>query len=312
MITSNLELRSADDWRDYELLDSGDGMRLERFDAYTLARPDPEVLWRKRWPESEWRQADATFQHAPPSVLPARGRDERGGERWRKRKPIPAQWPMRYHDLTFYARLTPFKHTGVFPEQAALWNWMRERLAPWIQRRDEGNPHVLTLFGYTGLSALTCASAGASVTYVDASRWAMEWARENQAASKLADRPIRWMLDDALKFVRREVRRGVRYDGIVMDPPSFGRGPKGEVWKFAESFPPLLDACVALLSAQPLFIIVTAYAIEVSALALGNLLSDALDGRGGHITQGELTLREKSGGRQLSTAIFARWHLADS
>ncbi|MEP7199072.1 MAG: class I SAM-dependent methyltransferase, partial [Chloroflexota bacterium] len=201
-------------------------------------------------------------------------------------------------------RLTPFKHTGVFPEQATLWNWMREKIS--AARRPI---NVLTLFGYTGLAALACARAGATVTYVDASKWAMEWARENQAASHLDDKPIRWLLDDALKFVKREARRGVKYDAIVMDPPSFGRGPKGEVWKFAESFPSLLAACAELLSAQPLFVTVTTYAMEVSALMLGNLLNDAL--RAGHIAIGELTLREQSGGRQLSTAIVGRWLMAD-
>ncbi len=286
----HIELLSSDDWRDYELIDSGDGMRLERFGVYTLARPDPEVIWRQKLSEAEWAKADATFRHGE------------SGERWMQRKPIPAQWLMRYDDLTFYARLTPFKHVGVFPEQAPLWDWLREKIS-----RARRSVHVLTLFGYTGLAALSAASAGAQVTYVDASKWVMDWARENQSASKLDDKPIRWLLDDALKFVKREARRGVRYDGIVMDPPSFGRGPKGEVWKFAESFPPLLDACAQLLSAQPLFLTITAYAIEVSSLALGNLLHDALGNRTGQIDVGELTLRERSGGRQLSTAIFARW-----
>ncbi len=307
-MSPHIELLVADDWRDYELLDSGDGMRLERFGAYVLARPDPEVLWRKRMDESAWVNADATFQHGPSSVPPARGGDDRGGERWSKRKQMPTQWLMRYHDLACYARLTPFKHTGVFPEQGALWNLMRACLSPLSLQGvgGEGAPHVLSLFGYTGLSALTCASAGAKVTYVDASKWAMEWARENQRASHLDDKPIRWIVDDALKFVKRGVRRGVRYDAIVMDPPAFGRGPKGEVWKFAESFPPLLDACVALLSDAPLFVVVTAYAIEASSLALANLLRDAV-GERGQVSAGELTLQEKSGGRVLSTAIVARW-----
>ncbi len=300
MTFSQIDLFTADDWRDYALLDSGDGMRLERFGAYTLARPDSEVLWRKRLPDAEWAKADATFQHGE------------GKERWITRRrgevaspTLPAQWPMHYRDLTFFARLTPFKHTGVFPEQAAVWNWMREKIS--AARRPI---NVLTLFGYTGLAALACARAGATVTYVDASKWAMEWARENQAASHLDAKPIRWLLDDALKFVKRAARRSVKYDAIVMDPPSFGRGPKGEVWKFAESFPPLLTACAELLSAQPLFVTVTAYAMEVSSLALGNVLSDTMRGRG-HVSVGELTLREQSGGRQLSTAIVGRWQMAN-
>ena len=287
-----IELLHAGDWQDYELLDSGDGMRLERFGAYRLARPDPEVLWHRRLSAAEWEQADATFQHGE------------GGERWSHAGPIPEQWPMRYRDLKFFARLTPFKHTGVFPEQAALWNWMRERLS--ARAPGAAAPHVLTLFGYTRLAALSCASAGARVTYVDASKWVMDWARENQRASGLVDKPVRWILDDALKFVRREARRAVRYDAIVLDPPSFGRGPKGEVWKFAESLPPLLDACTSGLSDTPLFVCLTAYAVEVSALALANLLGDALN-RPGTVRAGELVLRERSGSRQLSTALVARW-----
>ena len=321
MNAMQIELLSPPNWRDYALLDSGDGLRLERFGAYTLVRPDPEVLWRKRLPDAAWAKADAAFQHGalplPParmmrggdehthSLPPARtmrGGDERGGNRWRQRTPIPAQWPLRYDDLTFFAQLTPFKHTGVFPEQAVLWDWMREKI-----RAARRPVSVLNLFGYTGIAALAMASVGAQVTYVDASRGVMDWARENQAASKLNDKPIRWILDDALKFVKREIRRKAQYDAIVMDPPSFGRGPKGEVWKLAESLPPLLNECVALLSGQPLFITVTAYAIEASALALGNVLGDALETQQ-NISVGELTLQEQNGGRQLSTAIFARWN----
>ena len=298
----SVELLTTGDWQDYALLDSGDGMRLERFGRYTLARPDPEVLWRKRLSAADWAKADATFQHgSTQSSPPLAGGTDRGRARWTKRRPVPAQWPMRYRGLTFYARLTPFKHMGVFPEQAVLWNWMRAML---MQASRETN--VLTLFGYTGLAALTCASAGAQVTYVDASKWAMEWARENQRASGLDDKPVRWLVDDALKFVKREARRGVRYDAIVLDPPSFGRGPKGEVWKFAEGIQPLLEACVALLSRQPLFVLITAYALDVSALTLANVLSDTMGVRGS-VRAGELTLVEQSGGRLLSTAIVARW-----
>jgi 23S rRNA (cytosine1962-C5)-methyltransferase len=293
MALSTIDVLSADDWRDYELLDSGGGLRLERFGAYTLARPDAEAVWKRRLPEAQWAAADATFQHGD------------SGERWTKRRPIPAQWPMHYGDLTFYARLPPFKHTGVFPEQAALWGWMRGAIA------GAGRPvNVLTLFGYTGLMALAAAAEGARVTYLDASKWAMDWARENQAASKLEERPIRWLLDDALKFVKREARRGVQYDAILADPPSFGRGPKGEVWKFAESFPPLLDACVELMSERPLLLAVTGYATELSSLALGNLVSDSLAKRRGHVSASELTINERGSGRQISTAVVARWTAA--
>jgi 23S rRNA (cytosine1962-C5)-methyltransferase len=289
-MTSNIDCLTPTNWRDYSLLDSGDGLRLERFGAYTLVRPDPEVLWRKRLPATEWDKADATFQHGE------------GKDRWSKRKPIPEKWPMRYDDLAFFAQLTPFKHTGIFPEQAALWNWMRDKIR--VAHRPIS---VLNLFGYTGLAALSCASAGAKVTYVDASRGVMEWARENQKASQLEDKPIRWIVDDALKFVKREIRRKAQYDAIVLDPPSFGRGPQGEVWKLTESLPSLLNECAALLSDEPLFITLTAYAIEASALALGNVLADALESSQG-ISVGELVLQERDNGRYLSTAIFTRWH----
>ncbi|MBI5879256.1 MAG: class I SAM-dependent methyltransferase [Chloroflexi bacterium] len=286
-----IELLSPDGWRDYALLDSGEGMRLERFGPHTLARPDSEAIWHRRLPESAWAQADATYQHG----------EEK--ERWHTRKKLPAQWALRHRDLVFYARLTPFKHTGVFPEQAALWDWMRAQIEA------AARPiNVLTLFGYTGLAALSCAAAGASVTYVDASKWASDWARENQTASGLDDRPVRWIVEDALKYARREARRGVRYDALVMDPPSFGRGPKGEVWKFADDFPALLEASVALLSDTPLFVTITGYAMDVSSVTLANLLNDAMGRkRGGHIWPSELTLAEQSGGRTLSTAIVARW-----
>jgi 23S rRNA (cytosine1962-C5)-methyltransferase len=287
---AHIEVLSPDEWRDYDLLDSGDGMRLERFGAYTLARPDPKVIWHRKLPDAAWAAADAAFQHGETN------------ERWTKRRTIPEQWPMRYGDLAFFARLTPFKHTGVFPEQAVLWKWTQERIV--AGRRPI---HLLSLFGYTGLAALAAAQAGARVTVVDASKWAMEWARANQSASQLDDKPIRWLVDDALKFVRREARRATRYDAIVTDPPSFGRGPRGEVWKFSESFMPLLEACVALLSDSPLFVAVTGYAMDVSALALGNLLDDALSARAGATVVGELALRERSAGRLLSTSIFARW-----
>jgi 23S rRNA (cytosine1962-C5)-methyltransferase len=287
---SSIEVLSPDGWRDYELLDSGGGMRLERFGAYTLARPDPEAVWRRRLPDADWARAEATFQHGETS------------DRWTRRRTVAEQWPMQYGALAFFARLTPFKHTGVFPEQAVLWKWMQERISA-----GHLPVNVLTLFGYTGLAALAAAQAGARVTYVDASKWAMDWARSNQSASHLDAKPIRWLVDDALKFVRREARRGARYDAIVMDPPSFGRGPQGEVWKFSESFPPLLDACVALLSGSPLFVAVTCYAVDLSALALGNLLDDALGTRSGTTVVGELALCERSSGRLLSTSLFARW-----
>jgi 23S rRNA (cytosine1962-C5)-methyltransferase len=218
------------------------------------------------------------------------------------RRPLPERWPMRHERLSFWARLTAFRHTGVFPEQAAHWGWIRERVA------GAGRPiRMLDLFAYTALSTLAAASAGAEVTYVDASRPALGWARENQEASALGDWPIRWILDDAIKFVRREARRGASYDALVMDPPVFGRGPKGEVWRFYESVPELLDACRQILSPKPLFVLINAYAIDVSHLTLANLLLDLMAGQGGSIEAGELALAEASGDRLLAAGRYGRW-----
>jgi 23S rRNA (cytosine1962-C5)-methyltransferase len=221
---------------------------------------------------------------------------------WVERRPIPDRWPMRYDGLTFWARLTSFRHTAVFPEQAVHWQWIQQAIT------GAGRPiRVLDLFAYTALSTLAAARAGAQVTYVDASRPAMVWARENQEASGLLDRPIRWMIDDAVKFVRREARRGASYDALVLDPPVFGRGPKGEIWRFYESVPILLDACSQILSARPLFVLINAYAIDVSSLTLANLLGDLMAGRGGAIEAGELALQEEEGGRMLGTGRYGRW-----
>ncbi len=213
---------------------------------------------------------------------------------------------MQYDGLSFWARLTPFRHTGVFPEQAVHWHWMSQLI-----KQAERPIKLLDLFAYSGLTTLFAARAGAQVTYVDASRPAMGWARENQHTSGLDDRPIRWILDDSIKFVRREVRRGVRYDALVLDPPVFGRGPKGEIWRFYESVPVLLDLCQQVLSDRPLLVLINAYAIDASSLMLANLLRDLMRGRDGSIEAGELGLREQSSDRILPAGIYARWQSAE-
>jgi 23S rRNA (cytosine1962-C5)-methyltransferase len=218
---------------------------------------------------------------------------------------IEEPWTMRYGDLRFHARLTPFKHTGLFPEQAVNWEWC----ADLIRRR--GTPRVLNLFGYTGLATLSAAATGAQVTHVDASRPAMTWARENQRLSNLDDKPIRWLIEDAMKFVRREVRRGSQYDGVILDPPAFGRGPKGEIWRFSESTPEMLAEVAKILTPRPLFVLVNAYAVSDSATVLYNMLSEITGPFGGELEAGELALKEESGGRLLSTSIFARWRSRD-
>ncbi len=282
---------SPQGWIDYELLDSGEGAKLERFGKYTLVRPDKGIFWRRTLPAKRWEDVDAIFQQ------PA------GGEgRWIQKRSVPDRWLMHYGELAFWARLTPFRHTGIFPEQAPQWDWIGKQI-----RSARQSVNVLNLFAYTGIATLAAAAAGASVTHVDASRPTLAWARENASAAGLQDRPIRWILDDALKYVRRESRRGRRYDGIIMDPPVFGRGPQGEIWRFEKSFPLLLDACKEILSEQPLFILITAYAIQESSLLLYNLLSDWMKLNGGHIAVGELVLQDTAAHRPLSTAIYACW-----
>lgn len=222
---------------------------------------------------------------------------------------MPEKWQLRWKNLTFQAQLTPFKHTGVFPEQTIQWEWIEKKLKDERGKGKDENKQlkVLNLFGYTGIASLVCAEAGAAVTHVDASKPTIAWARENQGVSNLADKPIRWILDDAIKFTQREVNRGVRYDGLIMDPPVYGHGPNGETWDFTQSFPKLLEICQQVLSDKPLFILINAYAISASSLMLENILKDFTAEMGGTIEAGELALQEKSAGRLLSTGIFGRW-----
>ena len=300
-----MKILSTSGWEDYELLDTGYGMRLERFGPYRLTRPDPQIIWKPRLSKDQWENADAVFDSEQ--------------KKWIIKNNMPEKWLLRYKNVAFYAKLSPFKHTGVFPEQILQWEWISSvmvysHLKDQTQRKGIASTQtprkdvrVLNLFGYTGIASLVCAAGGATVAHVDASRPTIGWARENQAASKLTDKPIRWILDDAVKFVQREVKRGVRYDGIIMDPPIYGHGPSGEKWDFNESFPKLLSLCRQVLTQKPLFILINAYAISSSSLMLENVLSDYVSDLGGKIDVGELALVEKSAGRLLSTGIFARW-----
>ena len=288
-----MKILSTTGWEEYALLDSGDGFRLERFGKYTLVRPDPQIIWKPRLPYTEWAKADAKF-HV----------DEK---KWVIKNNLPEKWLLKYNDLVFYAKLSPFKHTGVFPEQILQWQWIEEKIKSQKLDFKKKEIKVLNLFGYTGIASLVAAYAGASVTHVDASRPTIGWARENQQASGLEKAPIRWILDDAVKFVQREEKRGNFYDGIIMDPPIYGHGPDGEKWDFNESFPKLLSLCRSILSKQPMFILVNAYAISASSLMLENVLHDYMDSLGGSIEVGELALEEQTAKRLLSTGIFARW-----
>jgi 23S rRNA (cytosine1962-C5)-methyltransferase len=300
----HVPLLSHPTWDDYELLDSGDGEKLERFGRYRLIRPETQAIWSPALPAHEWKQADAVFQ---------RTRGDDGPGKWEQHPPLPEQWLLHYDRLAFWARLTPFRHTGVFPEHSAHWPWIAQQLAA-CERREP--PKVLVLFGYTGLTTLFAARAGAHVCHVDASRPAVRWAQANQQESQLQDRSIRWIVDDVLKFVRREIRRGSHYDMIVMDPPVFGRGPKGEIWRLHEALPSLLDLCVQMLSTTPVGVLVHAYATTMSSVTLANVLRDALrshraiggaQGTAGNVVAGELILTETGSARSLSTARFARW-----
>jgi 23S rRNA (cytosine1962-C5)-methyltransferase len=280
-------------WRDYELIDSGFGSKLEKIGPYILQRPEAEAIWKPNLPQSDWQKASASF-------LPGKG--EEGGQ-WDYREKIPGRWVINFGDLKFWVQLSSSRHIGIFPEQAPHWEWMMNKIAS-----DSSQPmKVLNLFGYSGIATLAAASAGAKVTHVDASQKAIYWARENQVLSGLADKPIRWIVDDALKFVRREKKRGNTYDGIILDPPKFGRGPKGEVWEFYKLLPVLLDACRDALSTKPKFIIITAYAVKASSLTLFEVVRDLMSSFKGETRSGELVLQEKAGGRLLSKAIFAIW-----
>jgi 23S rRNA (cytosine1962-C5)-methyltransferase len=286
---------SARGWGDYALVDSGDGRKLERCGPYRVVRPEPQCLWRPRLPAQDWSAADAVFE---PS-------DEEEAGRWRFAGGPAADWTMQWRDVRFHGRFTAFRHLAFFPEQAANWTWLDQRL------RASGNtPKLLNLFGYTGVASLVAACAGAAVTHVDASKKAIGWARENAALSGLEDRPIRWICEDARRYVQREARRGSAYDAIILDPPKYGRGPNGEVWRLFEDLPELLRTCVCLLSEKPLFLIVNAYAERISGLSLAGLLSEAMADRGGVIDWGELALMEEAGDRGVGLSFFARWSAA--
>ncbi len=279
-------------WADYALLDSGGGRKLERYGPYTVVRPEPQAMWDPRLPQDAWDKADAVFD---PS-------DEEDAGKWRFRGKPKESWPMAWGDVRFHARFTAFRHLAFFPEQAANWAWLDQRV-----RALPGQPRILNLFGYTGVASLVCAAAGAHVTHVDASKKAIAWARENAALSGLDDRPIRWICEDARRYVQREVRRGSRYDGIILDPPKYGRGPDGEVWRLFENLPELSALCAELLGENASFLLLNAYAERISGAALSSLCAAKLSGRAGAIDWGELTLVEDAGDRQIGMSFYGRW-----
>jgi 23S rRNA (cytosine1962-C5)-methyltransferase len=285
-VTGGLATLVAEPWDDWGLIDCGDGQKLERYGRFTVARPEPQAMWAPA--RADW-DPDATF-------VP--GSDEEGGGRWVHHRDVPRQWELSRGPVRFNASLTPFRHLGFFPDMAPQWDWMRSRT---------NDADVLNLFGYTGVGTLVLSEAGARMVHVDASKKSVDQGKENAALSALADRPIRWMIDDAGKFTAREVRRGRRYDGILLDPPKFGRGPTGEVWRLEENLAPLLADCRKLLDPDSRFLVLTAYAVRMSALAIGELVKQTLSDLGGTVELGEMAVREESRGLLLPTAIFARW-----
>ncbi|GLR47925.1 class I SAM-dependent methyltransferase [Sphingomonas astaxanthinifaciens] len=283
---TGLDVIVAEPWADWGLVDSGGGMKLERFGRYTVARPEPQAMWDKA--QDDW-DPDATF-------VP--GSDEDGGGRWVLHRQMPRGWNLQRDGVRFEASLTPFRHLAFFPDMAPQWDWMRARA---------DGAEVMNLFGYTGVGTLLLSEAGAKLTHVDASKKSVEQGKENAILSGLADRPIRWLVDDAAKFTAREVRRGRRYDGILLDPPKFGRGPTGETWRLEENLGPLIEDCGRLLDENSRFLVLTVYAVRMSALSLGELLRQKLGHLGGRVEVGEMAMREERRGLLLPTALFARW-----
>ncbi len=291
---NRFNLLVCDDWRDYELLDSGGGRKLERFGRLRFDRPDPQTLWTPQAPIEGWK-ADAVFASKDDE-------DERGAWSF-PGKPLPEEWPIAWERLKLNARCAAFRHMGVFPEHSVHWRWAMAKI------RAAGRPvRALNLFGYTGMMSLAAAQAGAEVVHLDASPKSIGQGRENQALSGLEDKPIRWICDDAMKFVEREVRRGRQYEAIILDPPKFGRGPKNETWRFEQDFPSLLSTVRKLLSDQPLFVIATVYAVRLSYLSVAQALTTALEGLPGEIEHGEMAIKESGRGFVLPTGLYARWN----
>jgi 23S rRNA (cytosine1962-C5)-methyltransferase len=287
-----IELITSPNWKEYELLDSGNGRKLERYGIYQLIRPEPEAIWTQSLPNTVWEQAHCEFISTA----------EKNGGHWETRKEMNERWQMQYKGLRFWVQNTASRHLGLFPEQAAQWDWIQNQV-----KASKSKINVLNLFGYTGIASLAAAKAGAQVTHVDAAHKVNLWGQENQALSGISNQSIRWLVDDAFKFVKREIRRGSKYEGIILDPPKFGRGPKGEVWEFYKILPDLLEGCRQILAPQPQFVLLTAYAIKASALTLYYGVEELMHKHKGETTVGEVLLPEKSGKHAISMAIFARW-----
>lgn len=287
-----IDLLTSPGWQDYALLDSGDGRKLEKYGPYLLIRPEAEAIWKPSLDADSWTQAHAEFIPTP----------EKNGGHWQMKKKMPERWSIAYKGLQCWLQTTASRHLGVFPEQAIQWDWLENQISGSTRKL-----RVLNLFGYTGLATLAAARAGADVTHVDASQKTIYWGKENQALSGLDHLPVRWLVDDAFKFVLREQRRGSQYDGIILDPPKFGRGPKGEVWEFYKILPDLLSTCAQILSPKPQFLLLTAYAVKASAVTLYYAINEIMAKYNGETRIGEVLLQEEMKQHAISMAIYARW-----
>ena len=281
----------AKDWKDYEIIDMANGEKLERWKNIKLVRPDPQIIWKDKSFPKEWNSANAVYK-----------RSNKGGGGWDYKTRLPESWQVKYKDLTFNIKPMGFKHTGLFPEQAVNWDWMINKI------KNAKRPiKVLNLFAYTGGASVACLYAGASVCHVDSSKGMVAWAKENVISSKLQDKPIRYIVDDVVKFVNREIRRGNKYDAIIMDPPSYGRGASGEVWQFENNIADLIELCSNVLTDNPLFFLINSYTTGISAEVLGNLLKLNLGKFNGKISSGEIGLPMTNSELVLPCGIYGRW-----
>lgn len=282
----------SNNWKDYEILDMANGEKLERWKNIILVRPDPQIIWTKKTNPEMWKNAHAIYN-----------RSKQGGGAWNYQKKLPESWQVKYKDLTFNIKPMGFKHTGLFPEQAVNWDWMMEKI-----KQEKRQVKVLNLFAYTGGATVSCLSQGASVCHVDSSKGMVAWAKENVISSGLQDRPVRYIVDDVVKFVNREIRRGNTYDAIVMDPPSYGRGANGEVWQFEENIAELVSLCMKVLSDDPVFFLINSYTTGISAKVLENLLRISMNkNAGGKFSSGEIGLPMTNSNLVLPCGIFGRW-----
>lgn len=288
-------MRLASEWKDYKILDMADGQKLERWGEVVLSRPDPQIIWKSKSFPSKWKEINAEYH-----------RSKTGGGAWEFKKKMPKQWQVKYKKLIFNIKPMGFKHTGLFPEQAVNWDWMIEKIQK--EKKNKKEVKVLNLFAYTGGATVACLSAGASVCHVDSSKGMTTWAKENVISSGLQDRPVRFIIDDVVKFVNREIRRGNKYDAIIMDPPSYGRGAKGEVWQFENNIYDLVELCSNVLSDDPLFFLINSYTTGISSQVLKNILNMVIDKKyRGEIDSGEIGLPMENSKLILPCGIYGRW-----